>query len=197
MSEQAWQEATTYLDLIKRIKTEIKPQVGRQPQMIKALFSSKMVITQKVGQLTRSQTKVIAIAKALDKNIVDAASVGQEFQLYIMDLTAKQILKQAEKEVAVKRNMAFPLAVVCVLLFNKHAQFLDVLLGRFMKRCPYTIPCFYNKASNETNREYQKRLAYREVDEGVLETEIQYGERMCGLIALYSAIMQTTVSNLV
>lgn len=90
--------------------------------------------------------------------------------------------------------MAFPVAVVCVLLYSKHDEFFDILMGRFIKRCPYIIPCYLNKVGME--KEYLKRLGYREVDDnGTMETEIQYSERMTGIIALYAAICQTTLGT--
>lgn len=91
--------------------------------------------------------------------------------------------------------MAFPLALICILLFKKHTEFQGILLGRFMKRCPYITPRYILKLEDESMQDYSKRLRYKEVDENVLETEIQYGERMAGILALYAAIIQTTTSN--
>ncbi|KAL2919514.1 hypothetical protein HK105_201161 [Polyrhizophydium stewartii] len=190
VSADAWAYAEPRLETINRIKTQIKPAVTSNPATRNALFKAKMTITQRTGQLTRSQKKVIEIARALDENFKNCQADPQLYEL-VMDMTAKQIIKQAATEVAVKRNMAFPLAIVCVLLFQKHAPFLDILMGRFMRKCPYIAPLYFRKMPGESMTDYQLKIGYKEKDEGVLETEIQYGERMCGILSLYAAIVQT------
>jgi hypothetical protein len=62
------------------------------------------------------------------------SDLGYKWLLYF---TAKAIAKQSEKEVSVKKDMAFPLALVCVLIYQKHAPFLDILLAKLTKKCPY------------------------------------------------------------
>lgn len=56
------------------------------------------------------------------------------------------VQKQSETEALVKSAPAFPVAHVAVLLFNTHAKFLDVLMARFAKKCPYVTPMYIPKA---------------------------------------------------
>lgn len=46
------------------------------------------------------------------------------------------------------------------------------------------------KPKAESLQVYQERLGFKKN-----ETEIQYGERMCGIVALYAAVVQTDASN--
>lgn len=98
-------------------------------------------------------------------------------------------------EVSVKQDSAFPLAILSVHLSSKHPPFQDILLGRMMKKCPYIVPMYPRKQPAESLKEYQKRLGYN-VKSDPIESEIQYGERMCGILSLYAAIIQTDTSKL-
>jgi hypothetical protein len=52
--------------------------------------------------------------------------------------------EQAETEVTVKPSTAYPLAHVSVMLATKHVDFMDILIGRIVKHCPYIIPRYYD-----------------------------------------------------
>ena len=50
-------------------------------------------------------------------------------------------------------DMAFPIAVFCVLLLRKHPKFESILFGKMIQKCPFVIPmytmdqipvCFYS-----------------------------------------------------
>ncbi|OAJ44472.1 hypothetical protein BDEG_27697 [Batrachochytrium dendrobatidis JEL423] len=189
-SDDAWKVAEPYISTVLSIKTKIKPSLMADPTLRNRVFTAKMAITQRIGQLTRSQVKILEIVKSLHANLESCKSHPQLYE-FVMDLTAKQIIKQAETEVAVKRNMAFPLANVCVILYEKHTKLLDILLGRMMKKCPFIVPRYIRKLQTDSMVAYQKKSGYKEVD-GSMETEIQYGERMCGILSLYAAMIQTT-----
>ena len=63
--------------------------------------------------------------------------------LYLLSHTAKGLIKQAENEVNVKPDAAFPLArIVLGLLLRGHAVFGEILFARFVKKCPWVLP-FY------------------------------------------------------
>ncbi|KAI8927632.1 GLE1-like protein-domain-containing protein [Entophlyctis helioformis] len=183
----AWKEANPCLEAVMRIKTQVRPAVMANAATRNSVFKFKMLITQKTGQLTRSLKKV----QALDRNLTEANKAGPQMFELVMDMTAKQIIKQASTEVAVKRNMAFPLANVCVLLFNKHKEFLPILLGRFIKKCPYIVPLYPRKLPDEPVLQFRKRQGYKIADGQLSETDVQYEERMCGILSLYAAIVQT------
>lgn len=113
------------------------------------------------------------------------------FYEWLMDITAKAMVKQSEKEVSVKRSLAFPLSTIALLLLDKHPQMLSILLGRVYKACPYAIPKYVQKVENESEIEYKKRLRYRMADDGIFEAEIQYAERITGIVCFYSALLQS------
>ena len=57
-----------------------------------------MSITQKIGQITRSQKKLIEVSRVLDGNMADAKTVSDNLYLVVMDLTAKQIIVKKHYE---------------------------------------------------------------------------------------------------
>ncbi|KAJ3260315.1 hypothetical protein HK103_000950 [Boothiomyces macroporosus] len=186
VSKQAWEEASTYLEIVNKIKTELKPKMLQNVEVSNELMKCKMKINRTVGQLTRSQSQLIRLAKSLNEIFNGAKEKSLEFHQVVMYLAAKKIIKQAETEVSVKNDTAYPLAILCVHLGTKHPEFWHVLLGRFMKKCIFIIPCYLVKPKAESLQVYQERLGFKKN-----ETEIQYGERMCGIVALYAAVVQT------
>ena len=52
--------------------------------------------------------------------------------------------KQAESEVVVQIPSAYPLAYVCVFLMSRYPSLKAILLARFAKKCPWTVP-FYQE----------------------------------------------------
>ncbi|TPX69036.1 hypothetical protein SpCBS45565_g02686 [Spizellomyces sp. 'palustris'] len=191
--DKLFDTAQARLAIIHIIKKQIKPQMGTNPALMQSIFRTKMTITQKIGQIMSSEKKVIEIGRALDTVLKNAKSASQEEYAICMDLLAKSVVKQAESEIAVKTDSAFPLAVLCIMIYRQHTEFLDVLLGRFVKRCPYIVPLYPPRFESDTDDDFRKRLGYREIDDDVWEDEIQYTERMCGLMAIYAAIVQTTI----
>ncbi|KAJ3369928.1 Nuclear pore complex nucleoporin component [Kappamyces sp. JEL0680] len=194
VSEIAWKTASEYLARADRVKTSTKPGLLANADAHNQLLRQKMKINRTVGQLTRSFKQLVPLIKALAGVFTEAQTLSPEFYEVIMYLAAKKIVKQAETEVSVKKDSAFPLAVLAVHLFSKHPPFLGILLGRMMKKCPYIVPMYPRKQADETLVDYQKRLGYN-VKCTPIENEIQYGERMCGILSLYAAIIQTDSSK--
>lgn len=194
VSEAAFAAASKCLDRVTLIKTSIKPTILSNPASANQIMAGKMLINRSVGQLTRSVNQLVPLVKKFVELFTAAQSRSQEEYELVMYLAAKKIVKQAEMEVSVKQDSAFPLGILSVNISTKHPAFQEVLLGRMMKKCPYIVPMYPRKQPNESLKEYQKRLGYNVKKEPV-ETEIQYGERMCGIISLYAAIVQTDLSK--
>jgi nucleoporin GLE1 len=85
--------------------------------------------------------------------------------------------------------MAFPLAQVAITLISSHPIFQQILQGRFFKQCPYTIPLYIKRIPGEDEDGFRKRLRYKKRDDE-WESEEQYNERICGIFAVYCAILE-------
>jgi nucleoporin GLE1 len=83
-------------------------------------------------------------------------SVDETVLIWLLNFFSKQVIvptpcstptnpqKQAESEVVVQIPSAYPLAYVCVFLMSRYASLRAILLARFAKNCPWTVP-FYDE----------------------------------------------------
>jgi len=63
--------------------------------------------------------------------------------LYLLSHVSKSLLHQAENEVLAKAEAAFPLAKLVIgLMLRGHAALGEILIARFVKKCPWVLP-FY------------------------------------------------------
>jgi hypothetical protein len=86
-----------------------------------------------------SAKKINEIHQAISGALTDAGNLSLDLYVWLLDFTyvpsshsisVKSILLQAEKEVAVRKPLAFPLAHLALLLAQSHAQFMPILTGR-------------------------------------------------------------------
>ena len=66
------------------------------------------------------------------------------------------VKKQAESEVVVQIPSAYPLAFICVFLMARYPPLKEILLARFAKNCPWTIPYYEEPQVNST----EEAIAY-------------------------------------
>ncbi|CAG8808386.1 22467_t:CDS:2, partial [Racocetra persica] len=89
-------------------------------------------------------------------------------------------------DVVSKEPAAFPFAHLCVLISTQHAEFMEFLMTRLVKKCPYVLPRYHIQQANQSPEEYKKQISYKPN-----EDKDAYVNRMCAIVALYCAIMQT------
>ena len=92
--------------------------------------------------------------------------------------------KQAESEVVVQIPAAYPLAYVSIFLISKYASLKPILLARFAKNCPWTVP-FYTSPETE---EAMKKMGYKRTEDAKWEEQSRYIERQSGILAVYVAM---------
>lgn len=177
-----------YRKRIEDIKLNVLKPVSENAAWRAFCFQNKRKITPKCGQLTNSKQQIARITKDLEEIIKTSKEVAITVYHWILNFLSKAVIKQAETEVTVNLYSAYPLATVCVFLMSSHPDLVDILLARFAKKCPYTIPYFnYNKNTEEG----RKALGFYRSKNGKFEEETSYTERQCGIFAVFSAIMQT------
>lgn len=77
------------LRLLAEIKAKKRALTSSDKQR---LFKSKLQVKMKVGQLTLSQERVIAIVRAIDQCIKESLEVSPEFHYCVLDIVAKLIV---------------------------------------------------------------------------------------------------------
>lgn len=106
---------------------------------------------------------------------------------------AKAFIKQAVNEIVPKTEAALPLSdVVLGLLPRGHAALGEVLFARIVKRYPRAMPYYHAQRQGQCRKKYEKSTG-RGVDESLGD----YIARMGGILALYFAILQSSLSALV
>jgi len=189
-NQQAIDEAQSYINEIKKIKSEIRPAVKENKLWKNQTFKLKMKITTRVGQITNTRESVNEISNALNDVLNQGKQISNEAYFWLLDFLGKAMMKQAEKEVSLNKTMAFPMAHIFNIVVDNHEPFFKIFMGRLYKKCIYLIPRYGYKTKDKTDEECLKEIGYKKTSEG-MEQESRYNERMEGMITLFSAIIQT------
>ncbi|KAG0254433.1 hypothetical protein DFQ27_006836 [Actinomortierella ambigua] len=171
-------------------RNTIKPNIAANTPLRKQVNAIKRDMVPAVGQLVNKRTSIIECYNELMDAFGRARQLGEEAYIWILYFTAKTFVIQAETEARINAGLMYQYAHVIVLLMQKHPTFLDVLMARFVKKCPYVTPVYPVADDKMTREEYLKKLAYVQKD-GKWEDEAEYMARQSAIFALYCAIMQT------
>ncbi|CAG8482103.1 9151_t:CDS:2 [Scutellospora calospora] len=125
------------------------------------------------------------------KNIQDKFSKNSQIKSATIDTRKNitlglNILTNDQVDVVSKESAAFPFAHLCVLISTQHTEFMEFLITRIVKKCPYVLPLYPSHKANQSQEVYKKQTLYKSN-----ESEDAYVNRMCAIVALYCAIMQT------
>ncbi|KAJ1656401.1 hypothetical protein IWQ61_004025 [Dispira simplex] len=178
-------------ELIHHIKQHVNPVVRGTPEWWTRVSDIRRTIRLRIGQLINTRSCILRVAHELNAMINEYKVLGEVMYKFVLNKMAKGVIQQVASEVSVHNNAAYPLAHLCVLMFQAQPKFLDVLLARLIKRCPYIVPAYPNQCPNESRHHFLRRIGYRKSGEHGLEDEAMYTEKMTGYIVFYAAIMQT------
>lgn len=180
---------THYKMKIKEIKNEIVEPVKNGDKSMKAILSKhKRKINPKFGQLTNSNTQLHNVCNELIK-LVDETKVDQLSYLWVLNFISKAIVSQAETEVRVKPESSLPLGKLCIILMIKYDELKELLLARFVKKCPYVI----GYSCSIDTEEGRLRMGWKRNDGTKWEEDTTYDERMSGMVTLYSVITRLPI----
>ncbi|KAJ1723936.1 hypothetical protein LPJ53_001745 [Coemansia erecta] len=186
----AWADA--YRAQYAALQAGVAARVRQSAALRAYCFRQRGVITRSVGQLKDSMAFVRRVAQTVGDVVEEAGRThGADARLWMLNLAAKAVVRQAEAEVAVAPPAAYPLAAAAVLLAQRFAELPALLLVRLVKKCPVCVPAFPPREPGQPADAYRRSIGYREQDEGVLESEALYAERMAGMVALLAALAQT------
>jgi nucleoporin GLE1 len=73
---------------------------------------------------------------------------------------------------------------------SKYPELRAILLARFAKNCPWTVP-FYDDPKTE---EQMKRMGYKRMEDDKWEEQTRYIERQSGILATYAALTTHTLN---
>lgn len=116
-------------------------------------------------------------------------NVCEEGKYFCMDLLAKKVVCQAEIQVSLQPESAFPLAALMVFLCQKYEPVQKLLLAHLFKKCPYLVPYYAPHISGQSEEEHYRELGYQYDDK--IETHHRFLKRMSGIVRFYAAIIHT------
>lgn len=186
-----WTDVNTqfakYKKIIANVKSQIVVPVSENPQMKKNCFQAKRLVRTKLGQLTDSNQQ-------LQKVFIDVVKIIDQFQRanqtlfhWILNCFSKLLVAQAEIETISNVETATPLARLAVMLMDKYEALKELLLARFVKKCPLVIG-YTCTIDTEGGRE---RMGWKR-KEGKYEDPNTYSERLSGICAVWVAMTIST-----
>ncbi|KAJ2493575.1 hypothetical protein IWW37_000441 [Coemansia sp. RSA 2050] len=195
VSSDALEWATKYRSLYTQLMGELAPKIKNDKNKRTYCFKHRGTITKSIGQLKDSWVFVNRCTSTISEILAESVRHGADVHSWMLNLTAKAIVKQAEKEASIAQHAAYPLATTAVLIMQTYPQLTDMLLIRLVKKCPYVVPQYFGRQAGQSAEDYLRSIGYKEKEDEGLESENIYTERMTGMLALYAAIVQTASAN--
>lgn len=172
-----------YKGMIQTIKSEIVEPVKKDATLKKTLAQHKRKINPKFGQLTNSTQQLSAITNELT-SLVDQTKANPLAYKWILNFISKAIVSQAESEARVKPESALPLGKLAINLLAKYPELKELLLARFIKKCPFII----GYSCNIDTEEGRSRMGWKRQSNNKWEEDTSYDERMGGMVTLFAII---------
>ncbi|KAJ2813572.1 hypothetical protein H4S07_000581 [Coemansia furcata] len=195
VSQDALEWATKYRGLYTQLMGELAPKIKHDKNKRVYCFKQRGTITKSIGQLKDSWVFVNRCTSTINEILAESTRHGTDVHSWMLNLTAKAIVKQAEKEASIAQHAAYPLATTAVLVMQAYPQLADMLMIRLVKKCPYVIPQYFGRQAGQSVEDYLRGIGYKEKEDDELESENIYNERMTGMVALYAAIVQIASAN--
>lgn len=182
--DQIQNQFQMYKDKIKWIKEKIVIPVKNGDSIIKNnLSKNKRKINPKFGQLTHSMNQLNKIQIELQQLVKQTKSSDLSYQ-WTLNFIAKALVHQAETEIGVKPENSLPLSRLTIYLLQEFPELSDLLMARFVKKCPYIIG--YNCPID--TEEGRLKMGWKRKNDNKWEDDITYDERMSGIMTFYSVI---------
>lgn len=109
--------------------------------------------------------------------------------------TANSFLVTGLKQVLASTKTAYSFAQVIVALWIRFEQFGKILLAFFYEMCPYTVPFYPTRDSNDDELTYLIASGYSLKKDGTIEDEESFLNKMRGLMKLFAAIIHIYSPN--
>lgn len=158
----------------------------------KQCFAAKRQITPKIGQLTNTQEEIWRITSLISSLLNEAKAApapNKEIYLWVLNHLSKCLIRQAEQEVSVKTDTAYPLArLVLWLILQGHAELGDVLMARLTKKCCWCLGYVPERRQDQDDAAFAKTVGRASPE----ESSVQFTSRISGIMAFYFAICQTS-----
>lgn len=108
---------------------------------------------------------------------------------------ANSLLVTGLKQVLASTKSIYTFAQVMVALMIRFEEFSKILIAFFFEMCPYVVPYYPVRDANDNEITYSVACGYSLKNDGSLEDEESFLNKMRGLTKLYAAIIQIYAPN--
>ncbi|CAG8640470.1 10921_t:CDS:2, partial [Racocetra fulgida] len=145
VSDEILKQEERYRNMLKSIQDKF----SKNSQLKSATTETRKNITLGLNILTNGRTEILKIASQFDVMLKNHQN-NSDVYYFLINYIAKGVVvsiikKHAEVDVVSKEPAAFPFAHLCVLISTQHAEFMEFLMTRLVKKCPYVLPRYHIK----------------------------------------------------
>ncbi|KAF5390965.1 hypothetical protein D9757_004010 [Collybiopsis confluens] len=192
-SQEDWKEARKNLQTAKTQGTRFV----KADSNLKPIWSAgRRAITAKIGQLTNDSETINRVSSQLVAALLPFTPLPPPVYTALLSSLAKAVVLQAETEITAEKRSAIPLAQVTFICLGALEGFSEVLFAKMMQRIgPWIIPCpipekDFDDRSWKDDGEVRKMQGYRAGEDGVMETQTEYKDRVKGVMRLYFSVLK-------
>ncbi|KIK57362.1 hypothetical protein GYMLUDRAFT_229237 [Collybiopsis luxurians FD-317 M1] len=193
-SQEDWKEARKHLQMAKTQGTRfVKANTTLKPLWT----AGRRAITAKIGQLTNDAETINRVSIQLIAILLPPAGpVPPPVYTALLSSLAKAIILQAETEITAEKRSAIPLAQVTFICLERLEGFPEVFFAKMTQRIgPWAIPCpipekDFDDRPWKDDAEVRKMQGFRSSEDGVMETQTEYTDRVRGVIRLYFSVLK-------
>ncbi|RCH98300.1 hypothetical protein CU098_000448, partial [Rhizopus stolonifer] len=150
-------------------------------------------INRTVSQLQHSHAVVLEKYQFLSQHLLGIKQQSQDAFEVLLNHLAKVFLAQVKQEIHATDYAAYFLARFAYLMCAAMPEFVDYLMGRLLKRCPYLIPRYHDDDPTLSADEIRSRLryTYSNKEKKIMETFLEHAENQKCYVMFYGALAQT------
>ncbi|CEP14066.1 hypothetical protein [Parasitella parasitica] len=192
VSPQGLEEYRKYYEKIEYYQTTIRPKL-QEDVFRKQCFEHKRLSKRTVSQLRQNHDVIVEKYKVAVDHLFKIKQQSPEAFEYMLNHLAKIILAQVKQEVHATPHAAYFLARFSYLVCSAIPDFLQYLMGRLLKRCPYLIPQYHDDDSSLSQEEIKAKLRYtiKNKEKNILETFLEHATGQKCYVMFYGALCQT------
>ncbi|KAG0745325.1 hypothetical protein G6F57_006476 [Rhizopus arrhizus] len=192
-SQEGLEEYKKHFQKIEYFKQNLKPKLQSDSAFRKQIFEARRLVKRTVTQLQYKHNVIFEKYTVMYNHLIAVQGQSQEAFEVLLNFLAKAFLEQVKQEVHATPFAAYFLARFAYLLVSTIPAFLDYLMGRLFKRCPYLIPQYHDDNHNLSDEEIKLRLHYNYTnkDTKTFQTFLQHAEEQKCYVMFYGALCQT------
>lgn len=183
-------EFQAHKQTIADIKANILAPVTARKELKTVCFQAKRKVKPKLGQLTDSNMQLMKLYNELAIIVEECKNTNELVFQWILNFFCKSVVAQAETETTVSIQSALPLGKLAVMMMLRFEPLRDMLLARFVKKCPYVIG--YSCAID--TEEGRLRMGWKRRNDK-WEESASYSERIAGICAVWAVMTVSQVDT--